>query len=82
MTTEAQERVIQELVMRVKGYELQQFYKDWPMGDDWYHEDGDLSTNKNGLILEPGDTYDLVDAIGAVVWQGSGEPRHGEGEGG
>jgi len=61
--------------MKVLGAELQAFYVAWPLGGDWYHEDGDLGIDEQGrLVLELAKRYNIDRALGCVEWQGSGGP--------
>lgn len=59
--------------MKVLGADLLAFYQEWPMGDDWYHDDGDYEGDTEGHLVgvDPAGKYDLEMAIGAILWQGS-----------
>ena len=54
--------------MEVTGAELKAFFRDWPMGDDWYHEDGliEVDDETGEAIVSLEDTYDLDDQIGCL----------------
>ena len=56
--------------MKVPGKELRAFYSAWPQGKNWYHEDGDLLTDENGLVCHDDEKYCIDSAIGFVAWQG------------
>jgi len=59
--------------MNATGAQILAFYKAWPMGDDWYHEDGFINSEEDhNLDLQV--EYDLDDAIGTLLWQGEGKP--------
>jgi len=57
--------------VKVTGAELRQFYRDWPCGGDWFHDDGAADTDEaDNLLVEPAVKYDLDEQIGFVAWQG------------
>jgi len=64
--------------MKALGAEINAFYRDWPLGDEWYHDEGTADVDEDGdLLLEPGQKHDLGEVIGYLAWQGeSDQPNH------
>jgi hypothetical protein len=58
--------------MKATGAELMAFYEAWPMGSDWYHEDGTDVDDEGNLILDATAEYDVEEVIGFLCWQGDG----------
>lgn len=60
--------------LKVVGKLLNEFYVAWPLGDDWYHDDGTLTASQDGsLVLDPEEEYEITEALGFIAWQGEGE---------
>jgi len=60
--------------MKVRGHELSRFFADWPMGDNWYVNDGGWEEDDAGdPVLVAGASYDLLDIVPNLSWQGLSE---------
>jgi len=60
--------------MMATGAELMAFYASWPVGKDFYHDDGYPTDNEGHIHLEPSELFDVEEAIGYFAWQGK-EPK-------
>lgn len=58
--------------LRALGAEIRAFYDAWPMGDEWYHDDDTCTDERGDWILNPDEEYSVDDALGIILWQGSG----------
>jgi hypothetical protein len=59
--------------MKATGAEIMAFYAAWPVGGDFYHDDGYETDNDGNLSLDPAEEYDVGEAIGYLAWQGDGK---------
>ena len=59
--------------MKALGSEIMAFYEAWPVGDDWYQEDGYEPDDDGKLPLDPSKSYDVEDVLGYFAWQGNGK---------
>jgi len=62
---------------KTTGAELIAFYKAWPVGPDWYHDDGFFEEEEDGTItgVDPEETFEeprAREALGYLCWQGPG----------
>jgi hypothetical protein len=57
-----------------RGSEIIAFFREWPVGDDFYREDGFLEEASDGSIvgLDPSEECHVFEAIGVLIWQGDG----------
>ena len=61
--------------MNATGAEIIAFYKAWPIGGDFYHDDGIVYVDEGDQIcgIDSSKEYDVDEAIGYLVWQGQGK---------
>jgi hypothetical protein len=63
--------------MKAKGREINRFYDEWPMGEDWC-DDSDLDLD-GGLLIQHNldNSYDVEESLPPIRWQyGSEPPTH------
>lgn len=61
--------------MKALGAEIIAFYKAWPVGSDFYHEESIITEDGDGSVtsIDPVEEYDVYEALGYFVWQGKGD---------
>jgi hypothetical protein len=60
--------------IKALGSEIIAFYKAWPVGPDFYHDDGIIYEDEKGHIvgITPTEEYEVAEAFGYFIWQGRG----------
>lgn len=56
--------------MKALGAQIQAFYTEWPLGDDWYCVGGSDADESGLLGLEPAIKYDVDEIVGELGYQG------------
>ena len=65
--------------MKMTGAEIKAFYADWPIGDEWCHDDClmEFDESSGQPVLDNATEYDFDDQIGYFEWHGKGKaPGH------
>jgi hypothetical protein len=52
------------------GSDIQQFWSEWPLGDDWYSDTSSEEEEIDPSSLDPKGKYNLQEVFGAILYQG------------